>query len=402
MIDALEKSKKRLPLWLNDRAKFYSDCHRKRSKRASVSSRCGTVEELDLSFNKKINTGKLLELLSRGSKSVEHDALVILDEEPKEVFSRSSSCGCTPLHFAVLFHTFNHTLIQLILRFDTDGLTLGTKNILGDTPLHIAAAVGAPSQTIAILNPNNSKIGQNLFRYSPLEVACLRMLNLGRRSDQKYLPALRPADLFPNKQVDPALRIIRRQPHYRRNVTSTKQFVCDLLVRYQSAGAEELEKEPPILKILQQNFLGEVGMTMLESFPWKDFNEENYPWALRDICRFFSDPFTSMPTPVRHRYVKWMTSIVRQSPTSLEIQDETGRLPLHYLLQYHNTKDSLHELSFSGLIQEMVRLYPHSIQTPDPITLLQPALLAATGLLPMEISFILLRLHPGIVNEQLS
>jgi hypothetical protein len=100
------------------------------------------------------------------------------------------------------------------------------------------------------------------------------------------------------------------------------------------------------------------------------------------------------------RWKSFVLTLLSKAPASCQLENKVGRLPLHVLLDHSNiccqsSSKEAQQQAIHAIIERMVSLFPESVDRRDPVTALDPFMLAAKDPnLPLNSSFFLVRHSP--------
>lgn len=367
-------------------------------------------------------------------------AKFLLDSDPSILLQCSKLTGCSPLHAALRnFGNYLPLINVLVSRSESQQL-MGLRNRFGDLPLHVACSVGAPFEvlktivenTIAAAKPSN--IGSPLSihpllwstndsGYTPIDLEWVRHIEGGQGfySTRSFYP-LEPSGVTKHcfKQDEYYHDLLREavdnviKPQTTSNVESDQERLAgakntfgsllDRISLLVTAAASSIPatSSPTLLhnvcklSALQGPRLPEP---LIELFLWIHRDEVllKDPFGMLPI--HYSLGFHSSDCKVEGKApsLSHVLKLLRMEPTSSQVPTKDGRLPLHLILDHATHKENDHPCpEMVQLLEALVRCFPESIDRPDPLTRLDPFLLAARNpFLPLDVAYFLLRRSPS-------
>lgn len=367
-------------------------------------------------------------------------AKYLVEIDPSVTFKNSKLTGCSPLHVALRNFGNYLPLINVLTSRPGSNEMMAHRNIFGDLPLHVACSVGVPFEilsrivdcTIAAGKPSDPGSpfsthpllwSVNKAGYTPVDLEWVRHIEGGQGfySTRSFYP-LEPSGL-------------------RRHCFKQDDYYHDLLreavdhVILQDKTCASIKGSGTKVRDDASNTFGSLldRISLLVTAASSIVPATSSPTLLHNVCKLSSTHGPNIPGPLIelflwlyrhhvllkdvHGMVPLHYSISRnrsecaaeesQSNTQdwkqhvlklLEMEPEasrepikTGRLPLHTILVYMGEHDDV-DPSVQIIVQELVRCYPDSVDRPDPITGLDPFLLAARHL---DIAYFLLRRSPA-------
>jgi hypothetical protein len=363
----------------------------------------------------------------------------VIESDPSVLFKYSKLTDCSPLHAAL--RNFGNYLPLINVLTSRPGSTeiIAHRNRFGDLPLHVACSVGVPFEvlsrivdcTIAAVKP--SDLGSpfsthpllwsvNNSGYTPVDLEWVRHIEGGQGfgSTRSFYP-LEPSGLR---------RHCFKQDEYYNDLL---REAVDHVILHDKSCTNLMDSDPKRVGDANNTFgslLDRISLLVIAAS--SAVPTTSSPTLLHNVCKLSSIRSPNLPGPLielflwlhrdqimlkdvhgmlplhysisRHRPEKgteegkpntqdWkhhVLKLLKMEPEASQKLTQTGRLPLHIILDHIGEYDD--DLSVQGIVQELVRCFPESVDRPDPVTGLDPFLLAARHL---DIAYFLLRRSPS-------
>jgi len=390
---------------------------------------------------------------------------ILLDDDPKLLFRCSRVTGCGPLHVALRNYGNFAPLIQMLLERDSSNVMMKVRNLYGDLPIHVACSVSVPldvlrmvvERTVSVTkNSLEEDDGQNpvimrhplIFSvnhsgYTPADLAWVHHIETGN--------GLYTARTF----FPPGAKGMRKHcPEQDEYYTELlKESVEQLIESSNFASTEdrfEIDSKEEEAKKIFGRFIDRISLLIRAAASGSNLDSEvSVPTRLVDSCRLCTPYSLTLPLPILELFL-WIrpeevmeydkrgmlpihhalccsikqSSVASSSPSVVKqwrsfvfklleayadqcrVKCQTGRLPLHYVLDHssgcgnnneHNSS-SKEEMQSSrhAIIEKLIELYPESVDQRDPITGLYPFMMASIDRnLSTDTVFCLLRRSPS-------
>jgi hypothetical protein len=372
----------------------------------------------------------------------------LLDHDPELLYECSRVSGCSPLHVALRnFGNFLPLIKELCLR-DASKRLISISNIFGDLPIHVASALSVPLETLQFVverasmasiqqtNDGNSNIvwAKNSAGYTPVDLEWIRYIESGSglSSARTTYPAdlsgvgtyfYRPDDYYQNllrKVVDQVIKSsdLLTSEGRKNKAVETFGVLIERVSLLISAASSSLALPNSKRKILHDacKLCSPCGpclpLPLLELMLWIYGDEI----LIRDECgnlpiHYALQAKHQSDEKRNSRQIKewklFCLQLLEKAPLSSKTLDQKSRLPLHLLLANpitDGTSDFIEETSLhrQELLQKLFETFPESVERRDPVTKLDPFMLAAAknSELPINAVLLLLRQCPNLCCNQ--
>lgn len=373
----------------------------------------------------------------------------LLERDPSILLKYSSLTGCSPLHAALRNFGDCLPLIHILTSRPESKTLLAHRNRFGDLPVHVACSVGVPLEVLRVVVECTMSVSQppksesafathpllwsmNTLGYSPIDLEWIRHVEGGHGFCS-------PRSVYPLNPSGSRKRGIQQDDYYHNllrdavntilgpdtgSVTTTTKSKYDRQAKVEnmfgslldrigllvtaSAYAIPTTSSPTLLhnicKLSANGGRPPFPAPLVDLFSWLHRGQV----LVKDQCGMIPLHYAinrqttgtcARPTSAMSDPTMWkehLLQLLHLEPESARISNHDGRLPLHIFLASVGDETTNDTAGVRDVIQELVQSFPESIDRPDPITGLDPFLLAATNpSLDLNVIYTLLRLSPA-------
>jgi hypothetical protein len=372
----------------------------------------------------------------------------LLKEDPTLIHQCSRVTGCPPLHVALRNYGDYSPLIEELVSRDESNKTMKLRNLYGDLPLHVASSVGVPLDVLKLIvertmaatgseNQNNNSLpnplvwSANKSGYTPVDLEWVRHIESGKGfyTARSFYP-LEPTGI-------------------RRHCFKQDEYYQDLLREAVDQVIENPrnEKDGNSAHDREEEAKNTFGMLidrlslLVSSACAMPIPSQTVPSLLHDVCKLCTPCGPSLPLPLLELFLwvhpgklleqdehgnlpihyalgrikplskpsdansceDWkvfVLKLLQEAPESCRAANQNGRLPLHIILDRsngcsHPLNDEI-EQSRQDIVEKLVQIYPEGVDRRDPLTNLDPFMMAAKDPnLPVDSVFFLLHRSPS-------
>lgn len=373
-------------------------------------------------------------------------AKYLLDKDPELLHKTSKATGCSPLHVALRNYGCFEPLIRELLARDGDKTIIKLRNIYGDLPLHVACAVGVPIHVLGLILDNTIQApcswsnqdssphplvwSTNASGYTPIDLEWVRHIESGKgfystrsfypleargirkhchKQDEYYQSLLREAvDQVMHKC---SIRDSKKDTSRDDEAQSTFGILLDrlaLLIQFASSRRLPCQTSTNLLHSACSLSLPKgprLPLPVLELILWLHPEQLLTPDEKQNLPLHYvlspSSSFSKADAASCDSWKEFVENLLSAAPESVQVADGNGRMPLHVALdsRHNNALTTTPEIHLSrqhDIIQQLVELYPESIDIRDPESQLYPFMMAAACPSPsLDSVFFLLHRSPS-------
>lgn len=373
----------------------------------------------------------------------------LLEQDPSILLKCSSLTGCSPLHAALRNFGDCLPLIHVLTSRPESRTLLEHRNRFGDLPLHVACSVGVPLVVLKLVvectlsaSRPSPKLGSAFSTHpllwsmnhagcTPIDLVWVRHIEGGQgmyspkssysldssgvrkycfKQDDYYQNLLRDAvNTILGHQNNGSLPIstksqLDRQREVEMMFGSLLERIC-LLVTASAWGIPSISSPTLLHNIfkLSVHDAPHFPRPLVDLFLWYHRGQVLVKDSHGMLPLHYAMHRQTIHTPSvgnnalsdSTAWKELILKLLEVEPESSKVSNQDGRLPLHMILDFvtERTDDTA---CMHDVIRELVDSFPESLDQPDPITGLDPFLLAATNpSLDLNVIFTLLRLSPA-------
>jgi hypothetical protein len=363
----------------------------------------------------------------------------VLQRDPSAMSKRSKLTDCSPLHAALRNFGNYLPLINVLTSRPESNEIMAHRNRFGDLPLHVACSVGVPFEilsrivdcTIAAAKPSN--LGSpfsahpllwsvNNSGYTPVDLEWVRHIEGGQgfdstrsfyplepsgvrrhcfKQDEYYHDLLREAVdhvILQDKSFADGKNLNTKRQGEANNTFGSLLDRISLLVTAASSAVPATASPTLLHNVCRLSSVRgpDLPGPLIELFLWlhRDqilLKDEHGMLPLHySISRHRPEKAADESKPNILDWKRHLLKLLKMEPEASKETTKAGRLPLHIILDHIDEHDD--DLSLQEIVQELIRCFPESVDRPDPITGLDPFLLAARHL---DVAYFLLRRSPS-------
>lgn len=363
----------------------------------------------------------------------------VLENDSSLLSKCSKQTDCSPLHVALRNFGNYLSLINVLTSTTESKAIMAHRNRFGDLPLHVACSVGVPYEvlsrivdcTIAVAKPSVPDCpfsthplvwSVNNAGCTPVDLECVRHIEgaQGFHSTRSF-PPLEPSGVRSHciKQDQYYHDLLREAVEHAILQDKSSIFASDSALE-RLGGANNifgclLDRISLLVTAASSAIPATSSPTLLHnvcklfSMRGPDFPGpimDLFLWLRRDqlllkdihgmvplhysISRYQSEIATEEVEIKSQDWTNHVLQLLKMEPEASKSTTQTGRLPLHIVLDYKC--EHLDISSIEDIVQHLVRFFPQSVDYPDPITGLDPFLLAARH---FDVAYFLLRRSPS-------
>ncbi|CAJ1943469.1 unnamed protein product [Cylindrotheca closterium] len=374
----------------------------------------------------------------------------LLRHQPELLYVCSSGTGCSPFHIAARTCGNFLPILQELVSADASNRFMAMENIVGDLPIHVACSNGADLDVLKYVASNTASHDRQLlwrttrFGYTPADLLWLHHIEAGSsfskvqtfhlvhstaenrfdKDNEYYEKVLR-------NEVDDAMNGSRNQDHTTmERMERAKNKFGDLLDRlfvllsassYSAAEPKDDGKHlhqacnvstpyghtlpSPLFKLILWIYKDDL-LTVDENgnLPLHYAFDSNSP-TLEKLSKGTNDSKKreTKETTCWNEWAEYCHDLINAAPRACAMADQRGQLPLHLLLSNNRPAGSsncANQKLLQRLLVKAIEAFPESAQTRDPISGLDPFMLAAMGSneLPLDTIYYLLRGCPNLCH----
>lgn len=377
----------------------------------------------------------------------------LLRQEPELLYVCSSATGCSPLHVAARTTCNFLPILKDLISADKKKQLIGMANNFGDLPIHIVCSNGAGLEVLQFLASTTADYDRRLlwattgFGYTPSDLLWLNHIEAGssfvkirtfhsmyaatearfEKDNEYYQKVLRESvNLLTNgDSSEPTTTTLERMERAKRTFDGLLDRLFVLLSATSTNGeAESLADRKylhiacmvctpycrslalPLFKLLLWIFKEDLlTVDASGSLPLHHALGSNFlpkdPQSTERKAKSTQKDQEVLETQWKE-WSEYCQELIKAAPESCGMVNLNGQLPLHLLLSHRPPgSNSVAQQLHRDLIDKMVEAFPESEHTRDPVSGLDPFMLASVADDALDTIYNLLRRCPNLcqVND---